>query len=129
MLVDSVTLIATLTLGFAFLASGLNKLLDREAFVRGVLDYEILPPRLAVVYTRLLPWIELACGVALVVGVWPIGTALLGMLILASFAVAVLVNLGDVLSYALIVFHAVGSLALCALTLGRTRRRVVQEST
>lgn len=93
MLVDHLSFIVAVALGFTFLASGLSKLRDPEGFVLGVLEYEVLPPRVAVVYGQMVPFIEAILGLALVLGVWSGLVGLVSLVLLGSFLVAVAINI------------------------------------
>lgn len=93
MSVEHLSFIAAVALGLIFLASGLSKLQDPKGFVLGVLEYEVLPPRLAIIYGRILPIVEVVTGLALVLGIWPSAAGLLSAALLLSFLVAVIINL------------------------------------
>jgi hypothetical protein len=51
--------------GVVFIAAGVPKILDAESFMRVVANYNILPLFLVPVIALVLPWLELFCGVAL----------------------------------------------------------------
>lgn len=89
----TIAFIAALAVGLTLLASGVGKLRDPGGFVLGVLEYRVLPTRLAILYGRILPFAEAACAVALLVGLWPRGVGVATALLLASFLVAVVINL------------------------------------
>jgi hypothetical protein len=91
--VQSLAFIASIALGVTFLVSGLGKLRDPTGFIFAVLDYQILSPGRAVVYGRLLPWLELMCGLALISGALPRLAGAVAAATLLSFLVAVEVNL------------------------------------
>jgi uncharacterized membrane protein YphA (DoxX/SURF4 family) len=93
MLLDHLPFIAARALGLTFLASGLSKLRDRDGFVLGVLEYQVLPPPLAILYGRSLPFIEVLLGLALVAGVWPTVAGFASAALLLSFSAAVAINL------------------------------------
>ena len=96
-----VVIVAASTLSFSFalaigsilIISGAAKLRAREATLSGVLEYEILPRRLARPFARVLPYLEMAVGLALVGNLWPAIAALCATSLLTSFAFAVAVNL------------------------------------
>lgn len=90
---ESIAFVAAIALGVTFLVSSVGKLRDRGAFVLGVLEYRVLPPPLAMAYGRVLPFVELVCGLALVAGLWPVWAGLLSAALLLSFLVAVAINL------------------------------------
>ncbi|MCL5109549.1 MAG: thioredoxin domain-containing protein [Chloroflexi bacterium] len=65
-----VTLAARLAIGGVFLASAAAKLVYPEAFVRAVQGYEVLPGALVRPLALAFPWLELAVGVFLLVGLY-----------------------------------------------------------
>jgi len=76
-----------------FLASAFGKLRDRRAFIAIVLDYQVLPRRWARRFAVVLPWLELALGLLLLLGIGTrIAAALTGLLLL-SFVLAIGLNL------------------------------------
>lgn len=93
MLTQPVAFIASVALGVTFLISGVSKLRDPGAFLLGVLDYRVLPPRLARLYGRILPFAELVCGLALVAGLWSLIASIFAAALLVSFLLAVTINL------------------------------------
>lgn len=85
--------VGALTLGAVLLISGLGKLQDVSGFVIAVLEYEVLPRPLAILYARTLPVAEVACGLALVAGVLPVAIGAFAAVLLVSFLVGVSINL------------------------------------
>ena len=85
--------VSALALGIMFLASGFSKLRDMDGFVLGVMEYEILPPKLALAYGRVLPFAELLCGLGLLLGLVPLVFGTFATMLLLSFLTAVSVNL------------------------------------
>lgn len=90
--VASLGFVAAMTLGSTLLIASLSKFRDLQGFLLAVLEYDVLPRRLAIVYARLLPPAELAFAVLLLTGVWPVVTGIASAAILLSFVVAVSVN-------------------------------------
>ena len=80
---DAVGTVARLGLAAVFLISGGIKAADPDQTYLAVRAYEVLPPNLATVVADVLPWLEIAIGVLLLLG---IGTRLV-----AGVAAAVLV--------------------------------------
>lgn len=78
-------LLLRVALGLVFLAACWDKLLHPEAFGRIILNYRILPGALVGPAAVLLPWVELLCGLSLVVGALSGGAALLCSLLMATF--------------------------------------------
>ncbi len=82
-----------LVLGGLLLLAGVAKLTDRAAFRQAVAEYEVLPATLARPYAALLPWVETALGVLLLVGLGTGIAAGLAVPLFLSFALAIGVNL------------------------------------
>lgn len=57
----------SLMLSYLFVAGGLRKLSDPDSFRAILRDYDILPPGACTAVARLIPLVELAAGVALLV--------------------------------------------------------------
>lgn len=74
-----------------FAVAAAHKLRDRRYFDGIVLDYRLLPPRLALRVARLLPGLELALAAGLLVGWRP--AALTAAAVLLGYAAAMTVNL------------------------------------
>jgi uncharacterized membrane protein YphA (DoxX/SURF4 family) len=94
MLRETLPLIAALALGTTFVVSGASKLQDAQGFVLGVLDYQILPSRLAILYARSLPFAEVFIGLLLLFGIWRSIAGIGALALLLSFLIAVVINLG-----------------------------------
>ncbi len=84
-------LLARLALAALFAAAGIGKLRDRRRFDGIVVDYRLLPPRLALRIAAPLPWVELALAAGLLAGIRlaSLGAAAL----LGLYGVAMAVNL------------------------------------
>jgi uncharacterized membrane protein YphA (DoxX/SURF4 family) len=80
-------------LALILLVAGVGKLLDRKKFVSTVATYEVLPFRFSHLYARGLPWVEFILGFCLLVGLFTHISAILTVLLLLSFIVAVTINL------------------------------------
>ena len=48
-----------------FLKSGWDKIIDPETFARSIQGYQLVPDRVIVLMTWVLPWLELWCAIAL----------------------------------------------------------------
>ena len=88
-----VVLAARLSLGIFFLPSALGKLANQRSFIRGVIAYQILPKRIARIFGRVLPWIELILALALLGGIALVITGLATACLLICFIAAVIINL------------------------------------
>lgn len=83
--------LARLFLGAAFVYLGAVKALDPVAFLKQVHAYELLPlPWMLNATAALLPWLEMLCGLFLILGVALRGTALMTLVLLVAFTGAIL---------------------------------------
>src|SRR6266542_3682218 len=73
---DGLASLPAILVGLTFVIAAANKLRDPHGFALGVLDYEILPPRIALTFARALPFAEVLVGITLLAGVWPLGSGL-----------------------------------------------------
>jgi hypothetical protein len=86
-------MIARLTVGLVFLVSALAKLESPASLAAGLADYHVFPPRLSYFAGVLLIVLEASLAVFHLMG-WQLTTsALLGLVLLASFSIATGVNL------------------------------------
>ena len=86
-------LVARLILGSLFVYASIDKVAYPDAFVRIVQNYRLLPTPLTHLFSIVLPWVELCCGVFLLAGVRVRANALIIAGMLAMFIVAVTINL------------------------------------
>ena len=96
-LVDSgmLLLAVRLLLGIYFLHAGIVKAIDPVDFLKSIRLYGLLPespPYFLNATAIALPWMEILCGLALIVGVWLRGAALLIAGMLVVFMPAILVR-------------------------------------
>lgn len=82
-----------IALGLLFIAAALPKLTDPPSFAHMIYNYRLLPGGLVNPFALVLPWLELLCGVALVLGIWSRSAAAAIGLLLIVFVAAVSVNL------------------------------------
>ena len=85
-------LLARLLLGGLFVYMGIHKVLDPKDFLLQVRAYGLLPETPAFFLNGaaiVLPWLEVACGIALILGAWVRGAAVLIALMLAAFTPAI----------------------------------------
>lgn len=90
---NTIAWVAAFAAGLTFLASSTSKLRAPGPFVLAVLDYRVLPAAAARFYARALPFAELACGIALIAGLWPPVVGGGAVALFGSFFVAVVINL------------------------------------
>jgi uncharacterized membrane protein YphA (DoxX/SURF4 family) len=79
-----------LVLGAIFIYASVYKILSPGAFAHQIYNYKILPPYLINPVALTLPWIQLLCGLALVLGRLTKGASLLIFLMMATFQMALL---------------------------------------
>ena len=82
-----------LVLGGVFIWAGLTKISDPSAFAQAVRAYHILPEAFVSPFAVFVPWIEVVAGVALVLGMWTQSSALICLMLLFSFEIALGVNI------------------------------------
>jgi len=83
--------VARFVLAGIFILSAIGKLVEpREEFIALVKSFAVIPDGLAVVYATLLPWVELLTGVMLVLGFYVRWAAVLSLLMLLSFVIAII---------------------------------------
>ena len=84
-------LIARCALGGVFIYLGYLKLSDPMAFLKALHLYDVLPVRPSMLLNSValvMPWLEVACGVALILGFWLRGSAMMLGGMLVTFMVA-----------------------------------------
>lgn len=78
------SLLTRVVLGVVFVYASGHKLLRPEEFARAILNYRVLPPEFVNLPAIILPWLELVCGLFLLLGLCTAGSSVLvaGMLTL-----------------------------------------------
>lgn len=80
-------------LGAIFVVSSIPKISDPPSFAHMIYNYRLVPGFAVNALALVMPWVELLCGLALIVGVWPREAATLTGLLLFVFIVAIGINL------------------------------------
>lgn len=92
---DPVTaMLASLFLGLVLVTAALPKIRNADEFQGVVANYRLLPSFLVMPFARLLPWIELACAVALLVPAWRETAAWVAAGLFVMFALGLAINVG-----------------------------------
>lgn len=92
---DPVTaMLASLFLGLVLVTAALPKIRHADEFQGVVANYRLLPSFLVMPFARLLPWIELACAVALLVPAWRETAAWVAAGLFMMFALGLAINVG-----------------------------------
>jgi len=87
------TIRVQLALGAIFIAAALPKIADPPSFAHMIYNYRLVPASLVNLMAMTMPWIELLCGVALILGIWtPAARAIIAAM-LVVFIIAISVNL------------------------------------
>ncbi len=79
--------------GLVFVYASLGKIADPATFALLISRYQLLPPELVNLTALILPWVEAVCGLALVLGIFPRGAALVLALLMLAFINGLAVNL------------------------------------
>ncbi|UCD71350.1 MAG: DoxX family membrane protein [Syntrophobacterales bacterium] len=79
--------------GLIFIYASMDKLLHPSAFAVAVYNYKILPGSLINLVAITLPWVELICGILLLIGLFPRATALILSILLLLFFSALSISL------------------------------------
>jgi putative oxidoreductase len=83
-------------IGAVFIWSGIIKILDPLLFAQDVANYQSFPQSLSFLIALILPWIEILCGLMLVLGIWSRAAALMisGLLVAFLFLLVVTIIRG-----------------------------------
>ena len=87
------TIRVQIALGVFFVAAALPKLADPPSFAHMIYNYRIVPGALVNLMALVMPWIELLCGLALILGIWTGTARAIVAAMLAVFIVAISINL------------------------------------
>lgn len=82
-----------IALGIIFVVAALPKIVDPPSFAHMIYNYHLVPGALINLMALVMPWLELLCGLALILGIWQ-GTArsIIGALLI-TFVFAIAINL------------------------------------
>src|SRR3954470_17948298 len=81
-----------IALGAIFIIAALPKIADPPSFAHMIYNYRLLPGSLINFSAMVMPWLELLCGLALIIGVWRKAALGLIALLLLLFIAAISVN-------------------------------------
>jgi len=88
------TIRVQLALGALFVIAAVPKIIDPPSFAHMIYNYRIVPASVINIMALTMPWIELLCGLALIIGVWKRAALMLIAAMLVVFIVAIGINLG-----------------------------------
>jgi uncharacterized membrane protein YphA (DoxX/SURF4 family) len=87
------TIRVQLALGIIFVVAALPKIADPPSFAHMIYNYRIVPGALVNLMGITMPWIELLCGLALILGIWRGTAAGIIAAMLMVFMTAIGINL------------------------------------
>ena len=85
---DYLTLLFRVTLGIVFIVASYYKVVYPNEFAESIWYYHLVPGSLINLMALILPWVELVCGVCLIVGVFYRGAVWLVNLMMVVFIIA-----------------------------------------
>lgn len=88
------TIRVQLALGVFFVAAALPKIVDPPSFAHMVYNYRVLPGGVINLMALVMPWVELLCGLALILGIWTAAARTIIAAMLFTFIIAISINLG-----------------------------------
>lgn len=87
------TIRVQIALGVIFVAAALPKIVDPPSFAHMIYNYKLMPWALIKPMALVMPWIELLCGLALILGIWRGTARTIIAALLLTFIVAISINL------------------------------------
>ena len=85
---DLLTMLSRLIIGGMFLYAAYYKVIDPGAFAKSIWFYHLVPGKLINLMALVLPWLEVFCGLGLIVGIFYRGAALWSNIMMVMFIVA-----------------------------------------
>ena len=74
---DLITQVVRLVVGVVFIYASYYKIVEPASFARSIWYYHMVPGSLINLMALFLPWLELVCGLCLILGVWYRGAIVL----------------------------------------------------
>lgn len=85
--------ICRVVLGIVFVYASWDKIIDPAAFSRIIANYQIVSDGMGNLTALILPWLELVCGICLIINRWPRGSALIVTGLMVVFMAALGYNI------------------------------------
>ena len=82
-------LLFRLILSYIFISASIGKILSPEDFSVAIQNYKILPEILTNIPAIILPWVELYCGVFILLGIFPRASAASLIVLTTIFIIAI----------------------------------------
>ncbi len=90
---DYLELILRIVIGLIFIYASLEKIAYPAEFARIIYNYHLLPGELVNLVAITMPWVELICGICVILGIYKEGGLLIIGFMLCIFAVSIGINL------------------------------------
>jgi uncharacterized membrane protein YphA (DoxX/SURF4 family) len=87
------TIRVQIALGVIFVVAALPKIVDPPSFAHMIYNYKLIPWALINPMALVMPWIELLCGLALILGIWKDTARTIIAALLLTFIIAISINL------------------------------------
>ncbi len=85
---DLLTVVLRVAVGVTLIYASIYKINDPGAFAKSILYYHLVPGDLINLMALILPWIELLCGLALILGLFYHGAVVLVNVMMVTFIFA-----------------------------------------
>ena len=85
---DLLTVILRVAIGVTFIYASIYKINDPGTFAKSIWFYHLVPGDLINLMALILPWIELLCGLALILGLFYHGAVVLVNVMMVTFILA-----------------------------------------
>jgi len=85
---DLLTLASRLIVGIMLIYASYYKIIEPATFAKSIWYYHMVPGDLINLMALILPWLEMLCGLALILGIWYRGAVLWSNVLLLVFIVA-----------------------------------------
>jgi len=85
---DYLTILFRFAVGIIFIYAAFYKIIEPATFAKGIWFYHLVPGNLINLMAVFLPWVELVCGIALIVGFQYRGAVRLVNLMMIMFMIA-----------------------------------------
>jgi len=90
---DYLSLLARLIVGGIFIYASLDKITQPAQFARIVYNYHIMPGEFVNFLAIVMPWLELICGISVILGVYRDGGLLILNFLIVVFVIAITINI------------------------------------
>lgn len=90
---DYLSLLARLFVGGIFIYASLDKIAQPAQFARIVYNYHMMPGELVNLLAIILPWLELICGISVILGFYRDGGLLILSFLVVVFIIAIAINI------------------------------------